>query len=208
MDRQTVFAFGSVVGALVITPGAGFVIFVETMTSKGRRQAALLFAGMLGGMMIVAATIIACYPVIVGCSEGLARLIRLAGGTYLVLLGARNGYRATRRDHAPVSVHHEAPLARHARFVEGAITSLTNPGVFLIYVVIMPTFIVATNPWRPTATLLAVVHLTLTTAWYTVLFVALGVTRHLLGSSSAQRRLTLVAALALVVIGVRTLLSA
>jgi threonine/homoserine/homoserine lactone efflux protein len=80
--------------------------------------------------------------------------------------------------------------------------------LFVIYVLLLPTFVPAAAPWTPTAATLAAEHIGIMNAWYTVLFVAIDRARGYFADDARQSAVTIVSSLVLVGLGVRTLVQA
>ena len=168
IQASTALSFAATATALVVTPGAGFVLFSSTMLTRGRRAALALWGGIAAGTIVFAAIVVAVYPLIIGGIGGFRRVIQIAGGLYLVYLGGRGVYRArhihTGQIHAPARV-----LATTNELAIAGITSaLTNPGLFVMYVLLLPTFVPRGTVDVHAATL-AAEHIGIKNAWYTVL---------------------------------------
>lgn len=210
IQASTALSFAAAATALVVTPGAGFVLFSSTMLTRGRRAALVLWGGISVGTIAFAAIVVAVYPLIVGGIGEFRRVIQVAGGLYLVYLGARGVYRARR--HRVIEAQN-APSTRGSATtnelaIAGITSALTNPGLFVVYVLMLPTFVPAAAPWTPTAATLAAEHIGIMNAWYTVLFVAIGRARGYFTNEARQSAVAIVASLVLVGLGVRTLVQA
>ena len=210
IQASTALSFAATATAMVVTPGAGFVLFSSTMLTRGRRAALVLWAGIAAGTIAFAAIVVAVYPLIVGGIGGFRRVVQVAGGLYLIYLGGRNIYRA--RQHGAIAVRGSTPAqglsTTNELAIAGVTSALTNPGLFIVYVLLLPTFIPATSPWTPTAATLAAEHIAIMNAWYVVLFVAIGRARGYFTNEARQSAVVIASSLVLVGLGVRTLVQA
>ena len=210
VEGRTALAFVATATAMVVTPGAGFVLFSSTMFTRGRRAAFALGAGIIAGTIVLAAIAVTAYPRLVGRVASLREVLRIAGGSYLIYLGARNivrGVRA-RRGRGAADQPVERPVSStHTLLAEGATSALTNPGLLVMYLLILPTFLVAERQWEPAAATLAALHVSIATLWYALLFVALGRAQTKLVDSRWQSRIAIGAGLVLLFLGVRVVAS-
>jgi threonine/homoserine/homoserine lactone efflux protein len=210
IDASIAASFTATAAAIVVTPGVGFVLFSSTMIAQGRRAAAAVGIGIIGGAAVLASIIIIAYPYLVGDAARVRRAMQLAGGGYLVYLAVRGFVRAWRTWDGDVSMlptTPHAPATRARLIIEGVASSLTNPGLFVLYMFILPAFIVAVRPWTPAAATLAAIHIFLATTWYAVLFVALAHARSRLVSREWQTMIAIASSSLLMWLGVRLLVT-
>jgi threonine/homoserine/homoserine lactone efflux protein len=211
VEGRTALAFAATATALVVTPGAGFVLFSSTMFTRGRRAALALGAGIIAGTIVLAAIAVTVYPRVVGRVASIRELLRIAGGSYLLYLGARNvvrGLRARRGGVMATDVSVAGPLSStHGLVTEGATSALTNPGLLVMYLLILPSFLVSERQWQPAAATLAAVHVSIATLWYALLFVALGRAQAKLVDPRWQSRIAMAAGGVLFYLGTRILVS-
>jgi len=211
VEGRTALAFAATATAMVVTPGAGFVLFSSTMFTRGRRAALALGAGIIAGTIVLAAIAVTAYPRVVGRVASVRELLRIAGGSYLIYLGARNvvrGVHARRRRVTAADVSVERSLSSTPGLVaEGATSALTNPGLLVMYLLILPTFLVAERQWEPAAATLAALHVSIATLWYALLFVALGRAQAKLVDARWQSHIAIGAGVVLLYLGMRILVS-
>ncbi len=207
VDASAALAFGLAVTPLVVTPGAGFVLFSATMIERGRHAALAVAAGMVVGVMSVAALVVALAPLLARL-DGVQRGVQVLGGLYLVYLGSRSLMRAPRGPSA--ETEREARSGRRdataGLLAEGIACSVTNPGIFLIYLVILPSFLDARSSGPAAAAGLATVHLSVMTIWYAFLVVALARVSAVIREPRRQRLIGAVSALLLLALGVQALI--
>lgn len=208
IQASTALSFAATATAMVITPGAGFVLFSSTLLTRGRRAALVLWAGIAMGTIVFAASVVVVYPLIVGGIGGFRRVLQIAGGLFLVYLGVRGVYRARRHraiDVRNVSSAVGGTTTTNKLAIEGLTSALTNPGLFVVYVLLLPTFVPPAAAWTPTAATLAAEHIGIMNVWYSVLFVAIGRARGYFTNDARQAAVAIVSSLVLVGLGVRTL---
>jgi threonine/homoserine/homoserine lactone efflux protein len=206
-----VMAFGVAVAPIIVTPGTGFAMFSTTMAARGPRGAKPLVVGMLTGMGVVATIILVLYPLLAG-RRGVVGSIAVVGGLYLVGMGCRDLWRLmTGRIKALVPAEQSTGAVVHedarARFTEGALTSMTNPGLFIIYLVVVPTFIPGTAAPRAQFAVLSAEHIAMSATWWSGLLVAFGSLRRFISSPRRQAAIVVCASVALVIIGVSSIMS-
>jgi Putative threonine efflux protein len=213
MSISHALAFGFAVTPIIVTPGMGFAMFSTTMASRGPRGAKPLVMGMIAGMCVVATLILALLPVLTGKQGAVGSAIAVVGGLYLVAIGSRDLWRLIKGRTktlvpAEQSVGSVIEEDSKARFLEGAVTSLTNPGLFLIYLVVVPTFIPATAAPRAQFALLSAQHIVMSAAWWSGLLMAFGSAQRFISSPSRQAVIVFCASVALLIIGVSSISSA
>ena len=189
----------------IVTPGVGFVLFSSTMLVRGRRAALGVGVGIILGAFALVTLVILAYPLLVSQVSQLRPALRLIGGAYLIFLGAQKAWGAFRKHEEITATGLHRKAVKDGYVLQGAFSSLSNPGLLVLYMVVLPTFISPSRAWRPSAAVLAVEHLSLATAWYTMLFFAMGMTRSLLKDSSQHRTIDIVSSALLIGFGIKTL---
>jgi threonine/homoserine/homoserine lactone efflux protein len=126
-------------------------------------------------------------------------VIRVAGGSYLIWLGARSLWRAAR---PPESAPPSGGAVGRVAFGQGLVTNLLNPSIVTFYLVVVPTFI---SPGDRTSrfVLLAAIHVGCAFACHNGwagLFNQIG---HLLRTVRARRVFDVCAGLALIGLAAR-----
>ncbi|MEP6493381.1 MAG: LysE family translocator [bacterium] len=210
IDTKLALSFAATITALVVTPGTGFVLFSRTMLTQGRRAALAIWAGIIAGTIALATIVVLAYPYIVGGVAGLRHVLQIAGGLYLLYLGVRGVQRARhqRMISAATAALPRRSTTTNELAIEGVASALTNPGLLVIYVLLLPSFVPAAAPWTSTAAALAAEHITIMTAWYFFLFVAIGRARGYFSNDARQAGVAIASSLVLILLGVRTLFQA
>lgn len=138
---RTMVEFMAVGGLLAITPGPNMVYVMARSVSQGTRAGLISLGGVMLGylsyMLSAALGISALFLAI----PGAGRLLAIAGATYLLYLAwqiLRPGGRSPLQVAAADAVQAERP---RRLFAMGAMTSLLNPKLALIFLSILPQFI-------------------------------------------------------------------
>lgn len=205
IDKTAAVGFAMIALGFIVTPGVGFVLFSSTMLVRGRRAALGVGMGIIAGAFTLVSLVILAYPLLIAQVSQLRPALRLIGGAYLILLGAQKAWGAFRKHDEITATGLHKKAVNDGYVLQGALSSLSNPGLLVLYLVVLPTFVAPSQPWRPSAAVLAIEHLSLATAWYAMLFFAIGMMRSLLKDSAQHRTIDIVSAMLLVGFGVRTL---
>jgi len=135
----TVYLMFLVAGFVVAaSPGPTVLqIFAQSMSGDVRRPASLIAGSIVGNAVMVLATVLGVSALILASQTAFIAL-RWIGSGYLVYLGIHYWrMRAT-----PLNVpRRSAPTRYKVLFVQGAMTSLTNPKGLAFYVAFLPQFV-------------------------------------------------------------------
>ncbi|WP_155056575.1 LysE family translocator [Streptomyces blattellae] len=181
MDPGTLISFLAVVLLLVCVPGADWA-YVISAGLRGR-SALPAVAGLVAGYALHTALATAGLAVLVGGSPGLLTALTVAGAGYLVWLG----WGVLRNPGVP-GAGRAVAASRGRVFLRGATISGLNPKGLLLYLSVLPQFLVTGAGQLPvpvqTATL-GVLHMACCAAVY----LTVGVTaRAVLGARPAAAR--------------------
>jgi threonine/homoserine/homoserine lactone efflux protein len=177
--------FALVAAAIVMAPGLSFVFFLSTWLRYGRTPAAAAVSGIALGALMLGTFTAAVYPVFGSALEHQVRLVRVGGGAYLVWLGLKELLPATRR--ALPAITESVEASRRILIIRGIMLSLVNPGLFVLYVVILPQYVTPTPSWRASALMLVVVHVVIVMCWYGSLLALAEKGRRHISSAGGQR---------------------
>lgn len=191
-------------GALLLgamSPGPSFVLVARASAARGRREGASVAVGMgLAGVLFAALALVG----LVALWDEFAwvsRLLRIAGGAYLLVLSVR----LLRGSDSPVGA--AGPQAATRSMLSGAATQLSNPKTLIVYAGVFAALLPADPSWQLAAAVLAGV-LVVEAGWYTLVafvFSSPGPRRTYL---AASRWVDRVAGAVLGVLGMRLVLSA
>ncbi len=132
--------------------------------------------------------------------------IRLAGAAYLAALGLRGLWRLATHRAARTVVGAASGAKPGMRpwtgFAQGVMTNLLHPSVAIFYLSYIPQFIGAGQAFVPRYTLLASVHVALSTGWMSVAAVAVDRLARVFSTPAFARTIEALAAGSLLVLGV------
>lgn len=203
-------AFLGITVATVVTPGAGFVLFTTAHLAGGRRHGIAVAGGMILGACLIGLATILAVPLIGPDTPRVRQVVQVAGGGYLVWL-AWLGVRSVlhTRAQSPTPALPAGAASRHGSLpvvTLGFLGSMTNPGLYVLYLAVLPAHVAAGEHWRREAAVLSAMHLGFTMFWYAFLESLLHHARHVVASRRAQRIVRLAGACALGLLGLRLLL--
>jgi threonine/homoserine/homoserine lactone efflux protein len=135
---RTMYEFMAVGGLLAITPGPNMVYVMARSVSQGTRAGLTSLAGVMLGYMTYMLSAAFGISALFLAIPGAARLLAIAGAAYLLYMAwqmLKPGGRS------PLQV--QATQAERPRrlFTMGAMTSLLNPKLALVFLSILPQFI-------------------------------------------------------------------
>ncbi|TDZ98515.1 LysE family translocator [Mycobacteroides salmoniphilum] len=203
-------AFTLVSLAVIVIPGPDLVLLFRNAVLGGRTVAVYTAAGiMLGNAVLAAAAAIGVTALLVA-SQTLFNAVRIAGGLYLLYLGAKAliTYSKLRHRHRqPTADATSSPSPttttglRLIGFRQGLLSNLLNPKVAAFYLSLFPQFDLA--PWSPALqhTVLAATFWTLALIWYIGVIIFLTRLRALFQSATFTRRTEAIAGTALLGLG-------
>jgi threonine/homoserine/homoserine lactone efflux protein len=173
-------AFALAAGLLTITPGLDTALVLRTAAVEGPRRATLAAAGIGAGCLAWGAAVALGLGALLEASALAFNLLKWAGAAYLLWLGVHLLLRP-RENLEPAAA--AAPAAGALDWMRrGFLTNLLNPKIGVFYVSFLPQFLPAGVPAAPFIFLLALVHVGLGLAWFTLL---IGATRPI--ASALQR---------------------
>jgi len=168
---EQLLAFAAVAALMTLTPGADTAFVIRSALVSGRVTAAAGGLGVCLGVLSWGAATALGLSALVAASETAYLVLRIAGVAYLVWLGGRMLWRASRR--ATAASDEEAvlppPTSPVRAFGQGLLTNLLNPKVGVFYATLLPPFIPAGAPVLGTSVLLAGVHVSEGILWFAVL---------------------------------------
>jgi threonine/homoserine/homoserine lactone efflux protein len=135
---------------LVLAPGPDTLVLLRNALSGGKRGGLLAAAGILVGNLLNGSLAAFGLGVLVSRSQVLFEVLRWAGVTYLVILAAQALIGAWRGDYAGLADVVEKRRGQgFRRFREGFLSNVTNPKVLIMYLSVLPQFLVpgVTTTW-------------------------------------------------------------
>ena len=183
MPVATVATFWAVSMLFVLTPGADWAYAIAS--GLRHRSIAPAVAGLLSGHLLATVVVAAGVAALLAGSPAVLTVLTVVGASFLVWLGVG----LVRH---PVTVHADPTAATDAgsgwrQAAKGFGISGLNPKVFLLFLALLPQFVVATAAWPITEQIvvLGLVHVVNCTVVYT----GVGLTaRRVLGARSTAAR--------------------
>ena len=198
-------AFLLVVAVLTVTPGPDMALVLRNGVRGGSRLAWWTGLGCCAGITVHATLAVLGLSAILAASATAYTVLRIAGGVYLVYLGAM-ALLGSFRDHATPdkpAVPRETSTTRRAAFRQGVLSNILNPKIALLFLTLLPQFIGATEPRLTTSALLAATFLAVAVLWWRLFSLGVGA----LGAVLSRRRVRVVfervTGVVLVALGIR-----
>ncbi|MFW7415373.1 LysE family translocator [Demequina sp. SO4-18] len=142
---ETLVGFVAVAAVLVALPGPSVLFIVGRALQHGRRGALLSVAGNAGGFVVHAVAVAAGVGALVAASATAFTIVKIAGGAYLVYLGAQ----AIRHRHdgladvADPGGEELDQLSVGRALSESFLVGVSNPKTLVFMVAVLPQFVVA-----------------------------------------------------------------
>jgi threonine/homoserine/homoserine lactone efflux protein len=154
------FAFLGVSALVIVTPGQDTALTIRNTLAGGRRAGVFTAIGVSAGQAIWALAAAAGVAALLRASEPAFLAVRLAGGAYLVYLGAQALRSAFKAGTVPASRRGltERPLAP---LRQGVISNLGNPKMAVFFTSLLPQF----GASFPALLALGLVFCSLTLVW-------------------------------------------
>jgi RhtB (resistance to homoserine/threonine) family protein len=201
-EVSALLAFGAVAALLTVTPGLDTMVVLRSALLSGRR------AGMLAGLGICLGVLLWGVASALGVSALLATsrvafdVLRIAGGAYLVWIGARALWSA-RHEEAAFEVGTRKPRSAAAAFRIGLLTNLLNPKVGVFYVTLLPQFVPSGAPVLPLTLGMAAIHAFEGIVWFALIVLLLGRIRGWVLNPTVSRRLNQLSGVTFIGFGLR-----
>jgi len=170
-DPHSLLLFFAAGLALNFTPGPDMLYVAARGASEGRAAGVASALGIASGTLVHIALVAGGLAALLAAVPVAYTIVRLAGGAYLVYLGARALLRPS-----GLALRTLAPASRWAVYRQGVLTNVLNPKVALFFLAFLPQFV---SPARGNTALqvLALGLLFDTTGTLVNLAVALGASR-------------------------------
>ena len=207
-------AFVLAVFLISASPGPAMALILRRAAVGGFRAAVPTVLGLEVGLYAWALIAAAGLAALVAASEAAYLLLRVVGAVVLVALGVR-ALREARRLRAEESSEAVDPAvafpsgrAPRRSFGEGVVVQLANPKAAVFMMAFYPQFVPADRPMLATTAGLALLQVTLETAFYLSLAAAVSRVRGLVSGSSFRRRVETTSGAVLVALGLRVAVDA
>ncbi|MDN5914962.1 MAG: LysE family translocator [Pseudonocardia sp.] len=133
-------AYLLIVVVLVLVPGPDTFVLLRSSLGGGRRAGLLTTAGVFAGNALQGSAAAFGLGVLLAESHTLFTILRWAGVGYLCVL-AFGALRAARRCDYP-SLDGSTPTPVHRAFGRGLLSNVTNPKILIMYLSVLPQFLV------------------------------------------------------------------
>jgi threonine/homoserine/homoserine lactone efflux protein len=155
-------AYVSATFLLAVTPGATTAVVVRNALAAGRRAGYTAAAGAVLANTIQATIAGVGVALLLGQSQQILNVLRIAGAVYLSWLGLQSLWRVVRRPalSGPSIAGPKGPAHNNSAFRQGLVTNLLNPPIATFYWTVVPAFIPAgTHSYALTFAGLALTHI-------------------------------------------------
>ncbi|MEU6781242.1 LysE family translocator [Nonomuraea angiospora] len=195
-----VAAFLLAILPIIATPGASLTLLIQHVTTGGRRQALPVVLGTVSGLYAHATLAVAGLSALVMHSSQAFAVVKLLGAAYLVGLGLWT-WRSTTLPPPPPRT--EQPNRTGSVYTQALLANVLNPKAASIYLTLVPQFVQSGRPIGGQILTLATAHALLMAVWLLTWTALIHQGAHLMRRARFKRALGKVAAVALVVLGVR-----
>ncbi len=186
IDVPTLSAFAAASILLVMSPGPDTMLILRNTMTSGHRAGLATVIGVQLGLLVHTAAAVAGLSVLIAKSPTMFGAVALAGAAYLGWLGLQS----FRSSIVPVgNATSGAPVMKPWQACRDAIlTNVLNPKVILLFIALMPNFVVVANGQVPLQlVVLAVTLILINIFWQVGLWAATERARRWLGRPSVQR---------------------
>lgn len=164
-------AYLLIVVGLVVLPGPDTFVLLRAALAGGRRSGLLTAAGVFAGNALQGSAAAFGLGLLIARSHTAFTVLRWAGVVYLCLLGVQALRAARRGDYPAVDAGGPRPRAHRALLV-GFGSNVTNPKVLIMYLSVLPQFLVPGATTTLDALLLALTVAVLGGIWQVGLVLA------------------------------------
>ncbi len=200
---MTTFAIAALV--LIMLPGPDQVLITRNALVGGRHGGLLTMLGGVIGLTVHASAAALGLSALLLASATAFTVLKIAGATYLLWLGAQMLRSASRSQRSPVADEPVAvPRRRSAYLRQGFLSNALNPKVALFFVTLLPQFLSAnTGSPRTEALLLSAIFAGLYLAWFGLYVAAVDQLGRWLRRPRVKARIEQITGLLLVTVAVR-----
>lgn len=198
-------AFLPVAALLTLTPGAATAMVVRSAVRGGRRQAFFTTTGNSVGILAWACCAAVGIATVVATSAAAFAVVKLAGGLFLIFMGARS---LLSRRHAaePPEMRRSSRRSDRQAIREGLLSSAANPKLAVFFVALFPQFVPPGAAALPTALAMAGLIVIFDMIWFSTLAVMVTRARHAFVQGPWQQRIERLTGAVLIGLGVRLVL--
>ena len=171
--------------AIVLSPGPDTMLILRYTMSSGQRTGLATVTGVQLGLIVHTVAAAVGLSLIIASSDVLFRAIAIAGAAYLAWLGLQ-GFRAGLLDVAAMTAGGSVSAAKGLR--DAMLTNILNPKVILLFLALMPNFVIADHGQVPLQlAVLGIALIAVNTVWQVALAFGAEQARRWLGRPAIQR---------------------
>lgn len=180
-------AFLLIAVLLAVAPGPDTLVLVRNALAGGRRGGMWAWTGITLGNLVQGSAAALGLGVLIARSQTLFTVLRWVGAAYLLVLGVQTLWAAWRRDRAAIEAITQRPGGSFRRFREGFLSNVTNPKVLVVYLSVLPQFLLPGVTTTFDALLLAYTVAAVGAAWLLGVVVVVHRVRDWLGRRRVRR---------------------
>jgi threonine/homoserine/homoserine lactone efflux protein len=143
IPMESFFSFLAVAAVAVAVPGPDSFVVLRTALADGRRAGTWAAAGSAAGNLVWGAASVLGVSALLAASGSAFAVVKLAGATYLVVLGVQALMAAARGERLAAAGPSEGTLSSRAAFRRGLVSDLLNVKVGLFWTALVPQFVTA-----------------------------------------------------------------
>lgn len=185
---------------MLVVPGPDFVVVTRNAVTGDRRQAYFTAVGICTGLAFLTLVTASGLTAIIAANATMLMVLRVLGGSYLVLLGGMLVASAWRQQRHPETGLISSRSTR-SPVMQGFLNNVLNPKALIFYLTFMPQFLVSgTSVFAQTLVMGAVVVACAAT-WWTLYATAIGFLSAALARTSVRSAINAGSGVALVGLG-------
>jgi threonine/homoserine/homoserine lactone efflux protein len=185
VEPTTLLAFIAAALVIVISPGPDTLIILRYTIAAGQRTGFATVTGVQIGLVFHTVLAAVGLSLVIASSEALFRAISIAGAAYLAWLAVQ-GFRSALLNFGGADGTLRIGPAKAAR--DAMLTNLLNPKVILLFLALMPNFVVVERGQVPLQlTILGIALIAVNTVWQGALTVGAQQARRWLDRPRIQR---------------------
>jgi threonine/homoserine/homoserine lactone efflux protein len=193
-------AFFGVSALVIVTPGPDTALTIGASLGGSRRAGVFTALGVSTGQAVWTLCASAGLTALLLASEPAFLALKLAGGAYLVVLGAKALLRACRRSEPPES--HARAVSAAGAYRRGLLSNLGNPKMAVFFTSLLPEFAPRPLSFLALASM-GLVFCTMTLVWLTAYAVLVDRLAKLLRRNRVRRTLDAMTGAVLIAAGLR-----
>lgn len=185
VEAATLAAFIAASLAIVLSPGPDTMLILRYTMTSGQRTGLATVTGVQLGLIVHTVAAAVGLSLIIASSDLLFRAIAIAGAAYLGWLGLQ-GFRAGLLNVATMTAGAHVSAAKGLR--DAMLTNILNPKVILLFLALMPNFVIAGRGQVPLQlAVFGVALIAVNTVWQVALALGAERARRWLGRPAVQR---------------------